>query len=61
VNSSQKPRSFYETADRLLRDEVELARMETRGVDAGAMVALRSQIDESRARLYSMNSVEVRA
>ncbi len=61
VISNQKQRSFYETADRLLRDEVELARLETRGVNGGEMSTLRVRIDEARTRLYSMNSVEVRA
>lgn len=50
VIKSQRPRSYYEVADRLLRDEVELARAQRTGA---AGDALRERIRESRAVLQS--------
>jgi anaerobic magnesium-protoporphyrin IX monomethyl ester cyclase len=50
---------FYELADHLLRDEVQLARMLRRGAETAAEQELRAKIRTSREGLYS--SCEVRA
>jgi anaerobic magnesium-protoporphyrin IX monomethyl ester cyclase len=51
---------FYEFADHLLRDEVELARLQRRGADSSAERELRTKIQFSRDGLYS-SSCEVGA
>jgi len=50
VVRSQRPRSYYEVADRLLRDEVELSRARKAGA---AVDALQARIRELRAVLQS--------
>ena len=51
---------FYEFADHLLRDEVELARLQRHGADSSAERELRTKIQFARDGLYS-SSCEVGA
>jgi anaerobic magnesium-protoporphyrin IX monomethyl ester cyclase len=55
----RRPARFYEFADRLLRDEVELARLQRGGTRDTAEVELRMRIQEARETLYaSLDVVE---
>jgi anaerobic magnesium-protoporphyrin IX monomethyl ester cyclase len=56
----RRPARFYEFADHLLRDEVELARFQSRGADPLAEQELRQKIQLSREGLYAA-SCEVSA
>jgi anaerobic magnesium-protoporphyrin IX monomethyl ester cyclase len=56
----RRPDRFYEFADRLLRDEVELARLQRRGAEPSAEQELRAKIQVLRDGLYSAVS-EARA
>ena len=47
---------FYEFADHLLRDEVDLARLQRRGAEGSAEQELRTKIQYSRDGLYSSSS-----
>jgi anaerobic magnesium-protoporphyrin IX monomethyl ester cyclase len=48
----RRPARFYELADRLLRDEVQLARLERRGLRDAAEIELRARIQSAREGLY---------
>jgi anaerobic magnesium-protoporphyrin IX monomethyl ester cyclase len=49
----RRPAQFYEFADRLLRDEVQLARLQRGGQQDGAEQELRTRIQVAREGLYS--------
>ncbi len=53
VVQGRRPARFYEFADRLLRDEVELARRRRSGSKDDAEVELRGRIQAARESLYS--------
>jgi hypothetical protein len=53
VMRGRRPTRFYEFADRLLRDEVELARMKRGGSKEEAQVELRGRIQSARESLYA--------
>lgn len=57
VIRSQRPKQFYEAADRLLRDEVELARRSRGGTADDQVNALAARIRKSRAFLRSAAEV----
>lgn len=52
---------FYSFADRLLRNEVQLARLRRTGSDESAQQDLQQQVQALRASLYSAGSTEARA
>jgi anaerobic magnesium-protoporphyrin IX monomethyl ester cyclase len=49
----RRPIQFYELADRLLRDEVQLARLERGGLQDAARIELRARIQTAREGLYT--------
>jgi len=53
VVRGRRPARFYEFADRLLRDEVELARLKRGGSQGDAEVELRGRIQSARESLYA--------
>jgi anaerobic magnesium-protoporphyrin IX monomethyl ester cyclase len=53
VTRSRRPARFYEFADRLLRDEVQLARLERGGTTSAAEAELRLRIQVARESLYA--------
>ena len=57
--TTRRSARFYEYADHLLRDEVQLARLQRRGAQTIEQQELRARIQSSRDNLYS--SVEARA
>ena len=60
IPSGQRPRAFYDCVDRLLQNEVQLARLERTGANEGAQQELRQQVHILRKSLYSV-SAEVHA
>jgi len=52
---NRRPARFYEFADHLLRDEVQLARMVRQGTELAEEFELRERIRASREGLYSLN------
>jgi anaerobic magnesium-protoporphyrin IX monomethyl ester cyclase len=57
--SGRRPARFYECADRLLRDEVQLARLQRGEIKDLAEIELRTRIQAARESLYtSVNAVE---
>jgi radical SAM superfamily enzyme YgiQ (UPF0313 family) len=53
VMRGRRPTQFYELADRLLRDEVQLARLERGGLQDAARIELRARIQAAREGLYT--------
>jgi anaerobic magnesium-protoporphyrin IX monomethyl ester cyclase len=53
VMRGRRPTQFYELADRLLRDEVHLARLERGGLQDSAQIELRARIQTAREGLYT--------
>jgi anaerobic magnesium-protoporphyrin IX monomethyl ester cyclase len=53
VMRGRRPTQFYELADRLLRDEVQLARLERGGLQDAAQIELRTRIQTAREGLYT--------
>jgi anaerobic magnesium-protoporphyrin IX monomethyl ester cyclase len=53
VMRGRRPTQFYELADRLLRDEVHLARLERGGLQDAAQIELRARIQTAREGLYT--------
>jgi anaerobic magnesium-protoporphyrin IX monomethyl ester cyclase len=53
IMRGRRPTQFYELADRLLRDEVQLARMERGGLQDAAQIELRARIQTAREGLYT--------
>jgi anaerobic magnesium-protoporphyrin IX monomethyl ester cyclase len=53
LHRSQRSPEFYAFADRLLQDEVQLARLERAGMNEPAQQRLRQQVMTTRLRLYS--------
>ena len=49
----RSPARFYELADRLLRDEVQLARLERKGFPDATEIELRARIQSAREDLYT--------
>jgi radical SAM superfamily enzyme YgiQ (UPF0313 family) len=60
IPSGQRPRAFYDCVDRLLKNEVQLARLERTGANEGAKQELRQRVHTLRKSLYSV-SAEVHA
>jgi radical SAM superfamily enzyme YgiQ (UPF0313 family) len=60
IPSGQRPRAFYDCVDRLLQNEVQLARLQRTGANEGAQQELRQQVWILRKTLYSV-SCEVHA
>jgi len=50
--SGQRSRAFYDCVDRLLQNEVQLARLERTGANEGAQQELRQQVHILRKSLY---------